>query len=432
MNNEKMVLQSSGPLDGGVNSGALYYVLFGIGGLVLSAMICLLGGSFDILAILVFTILSVLVGWGIRNKMLKYKSFGLRKLRFLADAKPQSTELYQRLAAVFTPLNMKVELDQSGIVSVYHNGIYYDVVFNQDDSFSLYWRQSLIKSMLRHGYYISVYKKALVSMGLIAYHVQRVCLNDNESYGIPVQGGAADNNMQANVAPAGTVSKAENNLQQTVGTNGSNIPQTTKKKSHTGLIVALICVVAGVVLLVGSFLFFWVIGYTSIMNSDDMNYAAIVEEYPCDTGGHDNERLYEMYQVYMEDYLKVELDSFVDLTGLEAGMVMDEYMSYNSDYVGTPLIVEGEVTCINGDIIEIIDSPNEEEAMEIYESGYWYLSFEAYYAVDIGMTQIVEEDLEVGDKIMVVGMYCGKMEVDGGEYIPSVMAMAFFDPDDFS
>ncbi len=408
MNNEKIVLQSPQPLDGGVNNGALYYVFFGIGGLVLSAIICLMGGSFDILAVLVFTILSVLVGWGIRNKMLKYKCFGLRKLRFMVDMKPQSAELYQRLVAVFTPLNMKVELDHSGIVSVYHNGIYYDVVFNQDDSFSLYWRQSLIKSMLRQGYYISVYKKALVSMGLIAYHVQRVCLNDSENYSIPVQGVAAPNNMQGNT------------------------PQTTKKKSHTGLIVALICVVAGVVLVVGLFLFFWVIGYASIMNSDDMNYAAIVEEYPCDTGGHDNESLYEMYQIYMEDYLKVELDSFVDLTGLEAGMVMDEYMSYNSDYVGTPLIVEGEVTCIAGDVIEIIDLPNEEEAMEIFASGYSGLSLEAYYAVDIGMAQLVEEDLEVGDKIMVVGMYCGKMEVDGGEYIPSVMAMAFFDPDDFS
>lgn len=408
MNNEKMVLQSSQPLDGGANNGVLYCVLFGMGGLVLSALICLLGGTFDILAILVFTVLSVLVGWGIRNKMLKYKCFGLRKLRFMVEVKPQSAELYQRLVAVFTPLNMKVELDQSGIVSVYHNGIYYDVVFNQDDSFSLYWRQSLIKSMLRQGYYISVYKKALVSMGLIAYYVQRVCLNNSERDCTPVQGEALQNNAQA------------------------YSPQTTKKKSHTGLIVALICVAAGVVLLVGLFLFFWGIGYTSIMNSDDMNYAAIVEEYPCDTGGYDNERLYEMYQVYMEDYLKVELDSFVDLTGLEAGMVMDEYMSYNSDYVGTPLIVEGEVTCINGNIIEIIDLPNEEEAMEIYEFGYSDLTFEAYYAVDIGMAQIVEEDLEVGDKVMVVGMYCGKMEVDGGEYIPSVMAMAFFDPDDYS
>lgn len=51
----------------------------------------------------------------------------------------------------------------------------YDVIFNEDNSFTVYWHQSALKAFLSQGYYISIYKKAVVAMGIIAYHVQKAC-----------------------------------------------------------------------------------------------------------------------------------------------------------------------------------------------------------------------------------------------------------------
>lgn len=185
MNNESIVLQSAAPLDDGETGSSKICIICGGCGLVLGLLICIWAGNFNLYEILLLGILGglgALIGWGIRNKKLRYKSAMLSRKRFMADEKPEYAELYQRLLPTFQALNLKMELNEKGIISVFHNGIYYDIVFNEDDSFSIHWHQSFLKELLASRFNISIYKKLVVSMGLIAYHVQRECLNDNEMY----------------------------------------------------------------------------------------------------------------------------------------------------------------------------------------------------------------------------------------------------------
>lgn len=183
MNNEKIVLQSAKPLESKDRDGRKFYLIaaecgFGLG-IVLAFMIGANIWAYLLLGLFV-ALLAVPVGWGIRNKKLKYKCFGFRNMRFAVDEKPTQAELYQRLLPAFGSLGIKMEMNDKNGVCISHNGLYYNIVFNEDESFSVWWYQSLGMAFLRKGYYIGIYKKLLVSMGLIAYHVQRVCLNSNE------------------------------------------------------------------------------------------------------------------------------------------------------------------------------------------------------------------------------------------------------------
>lgn len=182
MNYEKLVLQSAKPLEGKVSDGRKFYLIAAGCGLGLGIVLSLVGGVINIGGWLFFALLTTLIGWGFRNKQLKYKCFGLRNMRFMADEKPSGQELYQKLLPVSAPLNIKLEVTKNGNLSVLQDDVYYDVIFNADDTFSLYWHQNFGKALLRGGYYIKLYKKALVSMGIIAYHIQQICA----SYDNPV------------------------------------------------------------------------------------------------------------------------------------------------------------------------------------------------------------------------------------------------------
>ena len=189
MNKEKIVLQSPEPLNGGADNGKRFYMIAAGCGLALGIVLSLMWGTVNIFAWLFFALLTTLIGWGFRNKQLKYKCFGLRNMRFMVEEKPSYPELYQKLLPVFNSSDMKMELNKDGILCISYDCVYYDIVFNEDDSFSIHWHQSFAMAFLRQGNYISLYKKALIAMGIIAYHVQKVCLSSSEMYYEPTETG---------------------------------------------------------------------------------------------------------------------------------------------------------------------------------------------------------------------------------------------------
>lgn len=183
MRNEKMVLQSAEPLER-VSNGVLFYGVFtGVGAMVALFLLFALLIEAGIEAItppalglvVLIPVVCGLIGWGIRNKMMKYKSLGLRRQRFFANNKLSGGELYQRLFPVLQPTGMELAVTKDGTLRVTHMNLCYDVIFHEDDSFSILWSQSLGRALLGGNYYISIYKRAVVAMGIIGFHVQSAC-----------------------------------------------------------------------------------------------------------------------------------------------------------------------------------------------------------------------------------------------------------------
>lgn len=67
--------------------------------------------------------------------------------------------------------NMMVEKDKEGRTVVSHNGCMYDIIINNDATFSIWWRKSIAGAMLEIMKY-KTYKKVLAAMGIIGYEIQ--------------------------------------------------------------------------------------------------------------------------------------------------------------------------------------------------------------------------------------------------------------------
>lgn len=178
MENEKTVLKSPAPLDDGGKRQSKIYIIAAACGMLAGLFIAIQGNAYYGACMLGFGIFGLLIGWGIKNKVMHYKCLKLRTMRFRVSEKPSYEELHQRLLPLFSQLNITMEINEDGSLCIPYKGILYDVFFNEDFSFTVYWRQNMLKTVLRQGYYISIYKKAVVAMGIIAYHVQRVCMNE--------------------------------------------------------------------------------------------------------------------------------------------------------------------------------------------------------------------------------------------------------------
>ncbi len=406
MAKEKIVLQSPEPLQGGGKNGVgFYFIFFGLG-FVVGIILGLVGGTFHFWADLFFGFLALLIGWGIRNKQLKYKCFGLRTLRFLIEEKLPYPELYQRLSSCLGAMNIKVEMNQNGTISIPYNGLIYDIVYNEDDSFSVIWRQSFLKAVGRQGYYISVYKKVLAGMGLIAYHVQRVCLNPNEI-----------NYPQGNASVSGVV----NEKTQTDSANNVN---TNKKfpKWAIGLLIGggvLVLGFLGVAMLLGG-------AFVSVLfENSTYYYSEMLEEYQCVTGGYTNTEIYDMLEICKDNYDTYGLSDFQDLTTDNTKNVIAEYINNNDAYIGSYVYMNGTITSVEGNIVVIEDELSIAESWQNEILGYVTGDVGALqYGVDLSLIEGADmENFWPGDYIEITGMYCGKIPLRDGTYTPAIVAV---------
>lgn len=55
----------------------------------------------------------------------------------------------------------------------------YDIIYNKDDTFCVWWRQNLARAFLSADY-IKIYRKEVAAMGIIAYHTQQICALSND------------------------------------------------------------------------------------------------------------------------------------------------------------------------------------------------------------------------------------------------------------
>lgn len=116
----------------------------------------------------------LIFGHVIKKDILHSKCKDLRKkVKFKLYAKVPYPELISELAKTLSPLGMTVEIDKNGNPVVTHNNIFFDVFYNDDFTFTIWYRKSIARAFLSDNY-IKLYRNCVVSMGIIGYHVQQI------------------------------------------------------------------------------------------------------------------------------------------------------------------------------------------------------------------------------------------------------------------
>lgn len=134
-----------------------------------------------IICIAVGVLFQVLLAIGIFGIMIVYMIdyYGVRiKRKILRTVKFKFVEgvdnenLFNTMQSVFTgKYNILVEKNQDGGMMLTHNDHIYDILINDDNSFTIWWRMSVGKAFLSFNNYKS-YRKILASMGIISYEIQ--------------------------------------------------------------------------------------------------------------------------------------------------------------------------------------------------------------------------------------------------------------------
>ena len=173
MNNktkEPLILTSAEPInDGGRKYNLIYWICaIGLG----ITFLCMAGLPACLFGIL----LGLCVGWLIKNKILNTIDIKLRRIPFAIKNKVEYSELINRLLPVLAPYNMMIEksAEKGGFPVITYQGIIYDVFYNDDDTFTIWWRKSIGKALLEFDS-IGKYRKVSCAMGIIGYNIQKVC-----------------------------------------------------------------------------------------------------------------------------------------------------------------------------------------------------------------------------------------------------------------
>ncbi len=165
---EPMVLTAPTPLDdGGRKYNVLYLVLGGIGAIFGNQ-----GGGLQ--GILILGGLGIMIAYTIKSLIISSKWKALRYIKFSIKQKLNYDELIKRLFPILSPLGMTLEKDTAGNISVVYRNTFYDIKYNEDQTFTIWWRKSLMRALIPKGA-LSYYPDTVKAMGIIGYYVQQIC-----------------------------------------------------------------------------------------------------------------------------------------------------------------------------------------------------------------------------------------------------------------
>mgnify|MGYP000619231380 CR=1 FL=1 len=167
-NEGPIVLNSPVPLDDGGRKYNILYVVLGGGAAIFGSGNGWFGAVF-------LGLLGIMIAYTIKSVIVDLKWKNLRKLKFAVNYKLEYDELIKRLFPTLSPLNMRLEKHKDGYMTVTYKNIFYDVIYNDDQTFIIWWRKSLIRAFIPKGA-ISYYPDAVKAMGIIGYYVQQVCV----------------------------------------------------------------------------------------------------------------------------------------------------------------------------------------------------------------------------------------------------------------
>ncbi|MBD5507436.1 MAG: hypothetical protein HDR05_05180 [Lachnospiraceae bacterium] len=167
---ERLKLSSMAPLDDGGRKYNIIYIVAVALGVIIG--ICLHNGIEGILGVNFLTLLMALT---IKHCILDLKWKGLRLQKFYLDNKVPYDALIHHLIGQLTPLNFRVEKGSEENPVITHKKMIYDVTYGEDDSFTIWWRKSIVGAFFDFRTSIYHYRNTVVDMGIIGYTVQQIC-----------------------------------------------------------------------------------------------------------------------------------------------------------------------------------------------------------------------------------------------------------------
>lgn len=166
--NVQITLQSPAPLDdGGRKYNKLYYILGIIGGIL-----GLPNGGIP--GFIVGGIFGIMIAYTIKECIVSGKLGGLRRIEFSMGTMIPYEELISELIPLLAPMGMVVEKSANGFPIITYDKLIFDVSYTKNGTFTIWWRRSPLRALFIVNTKITIYRKAVVAMGIIAYHIQQV------------------------------------------------------------------------------------------------------------------------------------------------------------------------------------------------------------------------------------------------------------------
>lgn len=180
MEKKNVVLSSAEPITDGGRSYNIVYAF----GCIIGFLIVFIATKFNIGMGLIGLGAGALLWWGIKQIICEFKCSYLREMTFACSSKIPYAKLIQGLQPLLIPMGMVIEKGKEGNPVITYQRFIYDVYYNEENTFTVWWRKSVAGAFLSVRSYIYYYRMASIAYGLIAYHVQQLCTNySSESQG---------------------------------------------------------------------------------------------------------------------------------------------------------------------------------------------------------------------------------------------------------
>ena len=194
METKNIVKTNMEPIDDGGRKYNFIYVICG----VIGGIICL---CMAIVGIFFCLPLGLAAGWLFKNEILKVQSYKFRDYTFKCDNMLPYPDLMNIIIPELTKMNMTVELNSDGSPMILHNNIIYDFKYNEDMTFSIWWRTTLGRAMFRFDN-IKKYRNISADMGIISYVIQKATNSSDATYNDETQNRTVPNdNMGYQAVP---------------------------------------------------------------------------------------------------------------------------------------------------------------------------------------------------------------------------------------
>ena len=165
-------LTSPAPLDdGGRKYNIIYLAAAGICGIAGLAT-----GGFS--GLILGVVVGLFIGFVIKASVIKFKWYGLREMKFAMGHPVEKNLMFQRLVEKLTLMGMVVELHTDGTPVITYQSVIYEISLNEDQTFTIWWRKSLARAIFSIDLFTIIpnYRKAVVAMGMIAYYIQQLSM----------------------------------------------------------------------------------------------------------------------------------------------------------------------------------------------------------------------------------------------------------------
>lgn len=333
-NNQKLKLTSMAPLDDGGRKYNVIYFIASVVGIVLGIL-----GKNGITGITAAILMALVVALVIKHCILDFKWKGLRQQKFLLEKRVPYDLLIHHLIAQLSSLNFQVEKGTSGNPVLTHKKMIYDIEYGEDDTFTIYWRKSIVNAVFDFRTSIYHYRNTVADMGIIGYTVQQVCCEN--AFGNGLQN--APDNIQENISNNGANAVPMNDPQMNQNPYVGYMPINVQdKRKHTGVFagiaIAALVIFAGVCWLAS-------LSDEEVLDSEDNEE----EQFESGSGeediNNDTEDVQDDLSYGLNEAVSFELDNGgqISVTFTKYGQIEDiAYINYEIENIGNISVTVGE------------------------------------------------------------------------------------------